>query len=307
MGLAVTALSFAGLVSVGADAASAAKPVVTASYSGPVNCTAAGKTKYKPGLTNTVAARAVSIKAKLTCSTGPTGTAGVTVTGGKLTVTGTHTGSCANSTGPLSGSIKWNAAGGKVNPTQIQWPGLTRTFGPPIVDRIDSPPVTMSLDSSITSGSFHMTSGWFNGVEARFVDTGATQATCSARNGIKKLAFTGSVSVKGRLSTTLCSDAQDGCIADLQLTAGRGWFGAVNLAASVVPTGTIAYTSPDCPALFPATVPLTPHSSPFFLGGHPFGVYDDGPLTDWDPVRASCDMRFSFGGDAQTLRASYSY
>jgi hypothetical protein len=294
----VVALASGGLLGVGVEPVAAAKPLITASYSGPVNCSATGKTKYSPGLTNAVASRAVSIKAKLSCSTGPTGTVGITVISGKLTLTGTHTGSCTTSNGPLNGSIKWKALGGKVNPTNISWPRLERSFGAAIVDRIDA-----GNGGSITSGSYRSALGQ-RGIEALLVNSGASQATCAAKNGIKKLAFTGSVAIKNAVTMGLCDDSTPLCMASFELGAGDGWLIVVAQEGQPArPSGTVTFRSPSGCASLP-TVTLTPHTSSV-VPGLLFSRYNYGPTSDWGWLTAFCpDRSFSYNGDAHSLRTT---
>jgi phospholipase C len=118
----VLALVLVSAVLAGSDAA--AKKALRQTASGPLQCQADGKVKFKPPLSASAPTSTVlSIKAKLTCSTGTTGTTAVTVTSGTLKATSTSFVASCTSTelGAGSGILKWRATGGRVDPTTITW------------------------------------------------------------------------------------------------------------------------------------------------------------------------------------------
>ncbi|MGH9830516.1 MAG: alkaline phosphatase family protein, partial [Blastocatellia bacterium] len=116
----VLALTLGGLTWIGSDSAAASR----FSAAGTVQCQATGKVTFRPRLSvGSPASAVMSIKAQLICSTGATGNPAVTVTSGRLTGRSAPFAASCTSTvlGSGTGTVKWKASGGTVNPTSITW------------------------------------------------------------------------------------------------------------------------------------------------------------------------------------------
>jgi hypothetical protein len=167
--VAMAGAALAGATLIGVGDASAAKPPVTAQ--GSVQCTVAGKVKYNPPLDTTMTPTTTTITAKLTCSTGQTGTAGL-VRGGKLAATSTSVqSSCSHANiAEANGTIRWTAAGGRLVPTtanlgagadltgiRMTSPGIdtgSYTSQPlEINGSLTTPPCTKSIKKAVLNGT----------------------------------------------------------------------------------------------------------------------------------------------------------
>ena len=110
---------------IGIQAATASARAPRFSAAGTPACSATGKVKFTPPLSvGAPRPTVMTIRARLSCSTGSTGTVGVTVTAGKLRASSaSFSGSCfASAFGPVTATTTWAATGGKVNPTNVTWP-----------------------------------------------------------------------------------------------------------------------------------------------------------------------------------------
>jgi beta-glucanase (GH16 family) len=147
---------------------------------GSVRCTMSGAQTSKPGLTGSATAGVVQVvKAKLTCTTGSTGNANVTVNSGRLVATSAAaTLSCSTAALPrVTASIKWTARGGNVNPTYVLWSGGSGSTSPRVAK-------TYPTSVSLISGSYA------GGTAAlHFVHDALGVAACATRAGMKKVTF----------------------------------------------------------------------------------------------------------------------
>jgi hypothetical protein len=184
-----TAASIAfGGFAVAAGAAGAAPVVVNAH--GSANCSASGKAKISPALTNAVLIRTTTVKVTLTC----TGTSGVT--GGKATIattSATAQNGCtglASGLGTFTGTIKWKGAA-KYNPSTVAFSNGEAVIGTNIGFRLPSDGPTPAAGTSSFTGSFQGEHAISNVV----LDIGFSDylAACPGpkNKGIKKLSFTG--------------------------------------------------------------------------------------------------------------------
>jgi hypothetical protein len=159
-----------------ATAASAKALAVTAT--GQVHCSMIGKVSYTPKLPVVAQSGVMAkFKASLTCSTGETGNAAITVVSGKLSgVTSTYNGGCLSANPPsLTATIKWKATGGKVNPTTITWGAATGNM---------TPVYSHDFMNGTMTGSY---AGEQAGAD--FVADSVSSANCGTK-GIKKWTFT---------------------------------------------------------------------------------------------------------------------
>ncbi len=148
---------------------------------GTIRCTMSGNHTIKPGITVAARANVVErVKATLRCSSGSTGQSAVTVKSGKLTATSVPaTLSCSSPLSPpLVAAIKWNATGGKVNPTKVIWMGSNNTASPRMGR---SYPASTSVSGSYALGVAKMV----------MVSDTLGQPGCSTATGLKKFAFSG--------------------------------------------------------------------------------------------------------------------
>jgi hypothetical protein len=179
---------------VGGDAASAAKPVVTAV--GVPSCNGAGKIKIDPPVTNSPVAgtRTLTTKLKFGC-TGATGNPLVTLSSGKWTSTTTMSASvtCATWDDVISrpsttvADIKWKGVGGKINPTHLVY--STSGQSP---NGLALPGAVLLFDLIPIPDSIPLVTGSYAG-ELLVVGANAPSATFFSGNpacvkGIKKLA-----------------------------------------------------------------------------------------------------------------------
>ncbi len=181
-------LALGTVITVGAVAAGlglgVASSGATAGFNayGSVRCTMSGVQASKPALRTAATAGVVQVlKATLTCTTGTTGNANVTVKTGRIVATSVAaTLSCTTAALPrLNATIKWSATGGKVNPTYVLWTGGANTTSPRVAK-------TYAASSSLISGSYAQGTA-----AASILNDALGIAPCSARAGLKKLMFTG--------------------------------------------------------------------------------------------------------------------
>jgi hypothetical protein len=143
-------------VSLGTATAASAK-TLPFNASGHVHCTMNGKVKYAPKL-KTAAQPAITakFKASLTCTTGETGHAGVTVVTGKLKGTSTtYNGSCSSANPPsLTATIKWKINVGTINPTTVTWGPATGSTSPVYAHHFATATVTGSYAGEAALADF---------------------------------------------------------------------------------------------------------------------------------------------------------
>ncbi|HZJ25737.1 MAG TPA: hypothetical protein VFF40_01765 [Acidimicrobiia bacterium] len=200
LGAAATALTFGGLALVASPAGAGKPPPFDAT--GSVTCSIWGKAKIDPPLTNAnvlPSTTTAKIKGKDTCS-GTTGNPLVTPTTIKavVTSTGTEAGTCDGlvtpGTSPFNVDIKWKAAGGKLNPSTIVFPGITPAG------------IGFDLNNGNTTGSYAGTANANAHAHANIDPAGLNFALCAptvkpsgkikAAKGIKKLVVTsGTISI----------------------------------------------------------------------------------------------------------------
>lgn len=167
------------VVGASSPAASVAPPPFNAW--GTLRCTMSGTQLITPGVTVATKPDVVeSIKAKLTCTTGTTGQSAVTVKTGRMTGSSWAGPLSCSSSGswPLFATIKWNASGGKVNPTKLAWNGSDNTTSP----RVGRSYTDVALVSgSYAEGAARMT----------LVSDTLGQPGCTTAAGMKRFKFSG--------------------------------------------------------------------------------------------------------------------
>jgi hypothetical protein len=174
----------------GAGGTSAAISAAVAPFNarGEVSCQAAGKVKFSPGLRTAARSVTTAFKARLLCSKGSTGRAGVTVVAATLRGTGSASGLGCR-TGTISGAtatVKWKAPGGRVNGTSIAWSDGTFTLGR-----------TAALDFP-GSGSPTVTGSYAGGGASLHLQSAVGPgASCASKNGWRAFAFAGGTATFG--------------------------------------------------------------------------------------------------------------
>ena len=224
--LALATVVAAGTAGLGLGAAPSGATAAFNAY-GSVRCSMSGAEVSHPGLTNIATAGVVQVlKAKLTCTTGSTGDANVTLKTGRLVATSfPATLSCSTAALPrVTATIKWSAHGGRVNPTSVQWSGGTSSTSPRIAR-------VYAASSSLITGSY---AGGTASV--RIVSDALGRAPCSAKAGMKKVAFTGvrgpsTFEILSSPPTLLFSDEFTGTALDLSKWR-PNWVGTSDAAIS---------------------------------------------------------------------------
>ena len=221
------ALAVPTLVAVSVSGGSAVAPTPFNAW-GTVRCSMKGTQTITPGITFAARANVVeTVKANLVCTAGSTGQSAVSVLKGKLRANSVATTlSCSSPSSPaLSATIKWTAAGGKVNPTTVVWGGSQTTTDPRIGRSYSS---STSVTGSYAQGAARMS----------LVSDTLGQAACGRVNGLKKIRFKGlggastfEIVSSPPLVTELFRDDFNGSSLDLSKWR-PNWFGLTDTAVT---------------------------------------------------------------------------
>jgi hypothetical protein len=157
-------------------------------YSGSITCAVTGSAAFTPKLVNGGAVSAtVKVKAKLGGCVDAT-ESGVTITKGTFVATSAST--FANNCGAvlggealptLSGTIKWKATGGTVDPSTVT------VTSPSLFYDVDGNSISTTLPTSVSAGSFNSDDAAFGGLSS---DKSGylLDSKCEGR-GLKSVAF----------------------------------------------------------------------------------------------------------------------